>query len=906
MTPSALPESLPDWFEHLQALPASGRAEALQQVPESMRARLKALLSADAESDSCLEVALALPTQAALLEPERIDQIGPWRVLGELGRGGMGTVWLGERALDGTTQRGAIKLMRGRAGADDRVRFRRERQILATLDHPDIARLIDGGESSDGQPYLVVEFVRGETLAARLKLSPPDRQTAVTWVMRIAAAVQHAHQHLVIHRDLKPANVMITPEGGIKLLDFGVAKLLEPGTDVEDASTRVFTPGYASPEQLAGRSIGTATDVYSLGRMLAELLGSERVPRDLRAICDKACAEDIAERYPTMASLHADLLAWQRGLPVEANAASWWYRLQKLIGRHPIGTVAAVVALSVIVLFGWRWYAAGVRAETARVLAEQARAETERQLQRSQQVIGFYAQMFAGVAPEHAAGQKLAPTALLERAERLLRESPPADPVLHAELSASLGTLYQRLGDGANAVRLLKAGLAGNPPKNAQGELAHADREHSLALMLGDLDRREEALTFAESAKARRLRVAPDDARRQLESELALVNLHQGLRQIDAAVAAMARAETWSRRFELAPPDQLNVLQAQAALWIDQQQYQQAAGAATQSLALLAAHPTLDQPRRVELNRSLARARQGLGDLPGAEQAFAAAIAAQSSLVGDRGTRASGLHNDHAILLATLGRYADAKAAYEHAALLFAESGGLEPAENPRHLNNLCDTETGAGDYSAAVAHCSAALQKLIAAERPESDPERLLVASNLARASAYAGAPGPALEVLARLREQALATQGEGSFVAWLQAFRAVRIALLAKNPSAADRFAEITEAGMQQLFPAPHPWRARSLRVLARWQLERGDLNAAKAFLQQGEQEAEAVFPTEHPVRAQLALDRALLAIAEDDRVAAHKALALALPALQQCCAPTELDRAEAERLQARLADR
>ncbi|AVP98706.1 hypothetical protein C7S18_16590 [Ahniella affigens] len=904
MTPGDLPQSLSDWFAFLQPLPQSARAAALVTAPEAMRDRLLALLAADAAADSRLDAALALPIDADLLEPERMAQIGPWRILGELGRGGMGTVWLGERALDGTTQRGAIKLMRGRAGAEDRARFRRERHILAMLDHPDIARLIDGGEGPEGQPFLVVEFVRGDTLAARVKQAPPDRDTAIAWVTRIAAAVQHAHQHLVIHRDLKPANVMITPEGGIKLLDFGVAKLLDPGTGDDDASTRVFTPGYASPEQLAGRAVGTASDVFSLGRILSELLGLANLPRDLRAIRDKACAESVTERYPTMAALHADLRAWQHGLPVQATAPSWWYRGQKLVARHPIVSVAAAMGLSLILFLGWRWYAAGVRAEQARIVAEQARAETEMQLQRSQQVIGFYAQMFAGVAPEFAAGQKLAPAALLERAERLLRAAPPADPVLRAELSASLGTLYQRLGDGENAVRLLQAGLTDHPPPNAAAELDRADREQSLAYMLADLDRRDEALTFARAAQARRLRVAPQNTELQLESELVFVNLFLGQRQIDTAKAAMDRAETWSQQIELTPATKLDLLQARSALWIEQQQFQLAADAAVQSLELLAQNADLDQSRRVELNRSLARARQGLGDLRGAETAFAAAIAAQTTLVGDRGTRAFGLHNDHAILLATLGQFADAKAAYEHAAVLFAESGGPEPLLNPRHLNNLCDAETGSGDYALAVTHCRAALARLIAEQRPESDSERLLVESNLARARAYAGEPRPALAELALIRARAVAAQGDGSFVAWLQAFRAVRISLLAHDTRAADAWAQLTETGMRQLFPTPHPWRVRSLRILARWQLECGSYSEAKRYLEKGEREAESVLPPGHPVRAQLALDRAVIAVAESDLKTARSALAQALPALQQCCTASELDRSEAERLQTRLA--
>lgn len=903
MTESAPPRSLSEWFAHLQDLEAGARDAELKTLAAPLAARLRALLDADALPDHALSAALAVSAQADLLEPPARDRIGPWRVLGELGRGGMGSVWLGERELDGTLQRGAIKLMRGRAGQEDRTRFRRERQILATLDHPDIARLIDGGETDDGQPYLVVEFVRGETLAARLKEHRPDRHTAVAWAIRIAAAVQHAHQHLVIHRDLKPANVMITPEGGIKLLDFGVAKLLEPGTDVEDASTRVFTEGYASPEQLAGRAVGTTSDVYSLGRILIELLGPERLPQDLRTIVQKATEELSTERYPSMSALHDDLFAWQRGLPVQARSASIWYRSQKLIRRHPMVSIGAAFLIGVILLFGWRWYEAGVRATEQRDRAEAARALAERQLRRSQQVVRFYAEMFAGVAPEHAAGQKLAPAELLQRAERLLRDAAPEDPVLRADLSATLGTLYQRLGDGEHAVPLLQAGLAEAGEHDAMSELQRADREHALALILADLDRREEALTYATSAQARRQRAAPEDARQQFGSELLLANLYQGMHQLDAAQAAMTRAETWFAQLSPDSLDQLNLLQAQASLHLDRQQFAAALSAAEQAIRRLQTEPSLDQTRAVELQRSLARARQALGDLHGAEQAFAAAIAAQTQFIGDHGTRAMGLHNDHAILLASLGRFAEAKAEYEHAARLFAQTGGPAPEQNPRHLNNLCDTETGTGDYAQAIRHCQAALQLQIAEGRSDQDPDRLLLESNLARAQGYAGQTSAALRGLQSVRARALASQGEASFIAWLQAFRGVRIAILGSDQNLADEFARQTEQGLTSLFPTPHPWRARSLRTLVRWQWARGDLTQAQHYLDLGEQEAGAVFPDDHPVRAQLALDRALLAQARDDLSGARSSLTTALAILRQCCAPTEVDRAEAESLNARL---
>ncbi|MBK8286771.1 MAG: protein kinase [Ahniella sp.] len=727
----------------------------------------------------------------------------------------------------------------------------------------------------------------------------PDRATALLWIERIASAVQHAHQHLVIHRDLKPANVMITPELGVKLLDFGVAKLLDPDTADDDASTRVFTPGYASPEQLAGKAVGTGTDVYSLGRILAEVLGKDKVDNDLRSIVAKATAEAPSDRYLTMAELQDDLVAWRERRPVRAAASTWHYRLGKLLRRHPTGSVATVTALVVIVLLGWRWFDALGKAEQERARADLARVQAEQQLERSRSVVDFYARMFAGVAPEHTLGQSLAPAELLQRAEHLLTEAPPADPALLGELSASLGVLYQRLGDGENAVRLLTAGLAAPAPDDPYAGLLRADREHTLALILFDLGRNDEALAAAQRAQVLRQRFAPNDLRSQFQTELLLVNQWLGLRNTDEARAAMTRAETWFARLDAQPQDHLDRDTTRAILAMDEQRFADAASAASSALSVLNKTPDLDRTRSIELERTLARAHQALGELDLAAEAFARAIAAQREYIGDRGTRAMGLHNDYAILLATLGRFSDARAEYQLAAEVFAASGGPTPENNPRHLNNLCDADTGFGRYALAATYCQKALDLLLREERSETDPERLLVESNLARARGYAGFPAEAMKQLASVRDRALASQGPESFTATLQEFRSIRLALLAGQLDEARAFSERTSKSMLVVFPNPHPWRVRLWRAMALVSLQAGDLADAAAHLNTGEQEAIAVLPEQHPLRAQILLDRASLFKRQGNHAAAMTDLAKTLPVLRACCDEGEIDRAMAERL-------
>src|SRR5207253_391487 len=200
------------------------------------------------------------------------SRIGPYKIIREIGRGGMGTVYLAARA-DDFEKRVAIKLIKRGMDTDEILsRFRNERQILANLDHPNIARLLDGGTTTDGLPYFVMEYIEGQTIdeyCEARKLATAER---LQLFRMVCGAVHYAHQNLVVHRDLKPSNILVTPEGVPKLLDFGIAKILSPTGGLETTLIHALTPEYASPEQLRGQAVSTASDVYSLGVVLYQLL----------------------------------------------------------------------------------------------------------------------------------------------------------------------------------------------------------------------------------------------------------------------------------------------------------------------------------------------------------------------------------------------------------------------------------------------------------------------------------------------------------------------------------------------------------------------------------------------------------------------------------------------------------
>jgi serine/threonine protein kinase len=377
-------------FHEVADLSVEGRARYLDEcgVAGITRRELEALLAFDGRTCLSLELDIAQVAEHAV---DGLDSggvtCGPYRLGPLLGRGGMGAVYLAERIDGEVTQRVAVKLLR--AGMDDprmRQQFLAERQILAGLSHPHVARMLDAGHLSldsrttdsacahrDGQPWLAIEYVEGETLdvyGAQL-----TRHERIELFLKVCDAVSYLHRNLVVHRDLKPANILVTKDGQPKLLDFGIAKILDLTAGAGETSMRMLTPEYASPEQLAGRSVSTLTDVYSLGAVLYRLLTGEK-PRnidgdgsaetetrregkfaplslvapelrgDVEFIILKALRHDPQERYATVEQMAEDLESYLDNRPLRSRRDDRWYRARKLLRRYWVfpAAAAAVVA----------------------------------------------------------------------------------------------------------------------------------------------------------------------------------------------------------------------------------------------------------------------------------------------------------------------------------------------------------------------------------------------------------------------------------------------------------------------------------------------------------------------------------------------------------------------------------
>ena len=352
-----------------------------------LRTAVERLLTAHAKAGNFLNFAHGmvlqdLPALTEAIDDDAPERIGPYRIVRELGRGGMGTVYLAERDDPGLRKMVAVKVVHAASRFIVR-RFRTETQILAALEHPGIARLYDGGTTEQGLPYFVMEYVDGENLLAYCESRGATVADRVRLFGRVCDAVQYAHQNLIVHRDLKPSNILVAQDGEPKLLDFGIAKALSPsGEAIEETAffARVLTPQYASPEQIRDEAVTTASDVYALGVILSELLCGERpyhltsrgaaeierivceqapappsaqapdpLKKQLRGDLDnivlKALRKDPADRYATAAELAADLQRHADGYPVAAREVGRTYRAMKFVRRHRVSVAATAVAL---------------------------------------------------------------------------------------------------------------------------------------------------------------------------------------------------------------------------------------------------------------------------------------------------------------------------------------------------------------------------------------------------------------------------------------------------------------------------------------------------------------------------------------------------------------------------------
>ena len=526
-------ERIEELFEVALLLPENERRAFLDTATEDddVKREVASLLAADEAAGAFLGGGSA-NSAPPLLPGERL---AAYEVQHEIGRGGSGIVYLARRADGAFEQRVAIKVLRRTTGPPAlAARFENERRILASLEHPNLARIYDAGATTSGLPYLVMEYVEGlpiDEFAARHGLSIRAR---LELVIRVARAVHFAHQRLIVHRDIKPQNLLVTPDGEPKLLDFGIAKLLDDSTsnsgEITTAWVRVLTPNYASPEQVQGLPVTTASDVYSLGVLLYLLLTGElphhfqgashaeveralreetppppsRVPGaparelagDLDNIVAKAIAKAPGERYHSAAELAEDLERHLAGLPVQARALSLSYRMAKFVRRHRLAvSLASAAGLALVSL------SVALAAQAMRLRSERDTASRERA--RAEEIARFLTATFEHADLTATGGREVPLREVLDRAGERIAHELTDQPATRADLLATLSRVNLNLGlfDRARALageaRVLRESSAiAEPSKLAEvlfllasaqqnlGALAEAEVQFGRALAL--------------------------------------------------------------------------------------------------------------------------------------------------------------------------------------------------------------------------------------------------------------------------------------------------------------------------------------------------------------------------------------------------------------------------------------
>lgn len=735
-------------FEEALRLPPAERSGWLARAcdDKDLRAEVERMLGADQATGGGDFLAMAVRDAVGTLssgESREGQQVGAWRLIRELGRGGMGTVWLAERADGAYSAQVAIKFVRGALGsAELERRFRAERQILADLRHPGIARLVDGGTAPDGTPFLVMEYVEGETITAYAVRHNLDLRQRLALFCAVCAAVQHAHRALVVHRDIKPSNILVSEGGVAKLVDFGIAKLLaEDASGDTTAPFRLMTPSYASPEQIRGERVTVATDVYSLGVVLYELLAGEQpfatpdrgveaiqhrilqqdpappsaaaaraggassaVPAraltgDLDNIIMMALRKEPERRYPTVEHFADDVRRHLDGLPVLARPATPSYRMRKFLARHRTGASAAAVglaALSTVVAY-----------YTVRLSRERDVARLERAT--AEQVSTFLIRIFQDADPTHTRGDTVTVREALDRGRVRLASELAGQPRVRARLLSAIGMVYTNLAAYPQADTLLREALALSERTAGPDAAPTADALDNLAILANRRSDRANGRAWAE--RAVRIREALGDSLALARSlgELAVFPIAQGDLKTGRQLIERALAIQESR-LEPDDPDLATSLNTLASVQLNSSDYRGAIAALKRVQAIR--HRTLspNDPLQGQTLNLMAIAYHRLGVRDTAQQLYEQALAVRSRVFGpDHPETAQALSNLASVLMET-GQSDSAIALLQRALQIYRRHFGAEHATVANALMTLGNALGNAHDMGAAIPYYEQAI----------------------------------------------------------------------------------------------------------------------------------------------------------------------------------------------------
>ena len=858
--------------EALALTPAERRSwlEALDE-PESVKQKLRDLMTGAkaAESNDFLA---ALPRMtlsaeppddraAAAGEPSEGGCVGPYRLIRKLGAGGMGEVWLAARADDGMKRQVALKLPHLSWSRGLEERMRRERDILASLDHPNIAGIHDAGLDENKRPYLALEYVDGQTIDAYCTAHALPVRARLRLLLQVARAVAHAHARLIVHRDLKPANILVTAAAEVRLLDFGIAKLLEADSATESPLTlqvgRVLTVDYASPEQICGTPIGTASDIYSLGVVAYELLSGTKPYRlmrqsaaalekaieavdvraastvaanadtaralkgDLDAILNKAMRKEAGQRYATVEAMVEDIERHLESRPVLARPDSIGYKTRTFLRRNklPVAVVAAVALALLTALSMTVWQ------------AREARSQADR----AERVKSFLLSIFADADNDSEAGVHRSAADLLKLAQQRVNQESGGQPALAVELMTAIGSSMLGQGLMTEASVLLQQAVALSAQKLAPSDRLRCQAQVGYGQALAELGRNPEAVAqlqpCVESARRRGDVQTLNSALRWLSTaQFNIGGIEPGMASALAAVDSLSAPVGVGD--PITPLDVMRTHQAHAEA-LGQADRPGAVAAATAALAAASAvYGSRLAPSVLDIRASLALAQITEGQVAEGLRGLDALVPATTLLLGPKHSRVSKIAHLVGDAKLSAGDVTGAIAA-------FRLSVDVEDASAGNSAGNNAGFDRGLTRFFLASA--------LAAARRNDEALAMFAEASTLMSASAgplnvrtlrAVTAHAWQLAEAGRLRESNIefATLDPTK---WSDADRASyqrRLAVLRSLEGRHDEALRLAQAANEILRRNPNKnIRARGLQALGIIQLEAGDAAAASSALQQ-----------------------------------------------------------------------
>jgi len=823
-------------FDALVALPPEARAAWLDgaESDEALKREaleLAAAASTGREGADGLTRHIGELAARAVAPAAGVQRLGPYRLIEEIGSGGMGTVFLAERVEDDFDQRVAIKLLRGLPTRESTERMRRERQILADLSHPHIARLLDGGSTADGQPYLVMEYVEGVPLNAFCRSHALPLDARLRLLQKICGAVQYAHQRLVIHRDLKPANVLVRADGEPVLLDFGIAKLLGDTAEALQTGLPWFTPAYASPEQRGGRAVSTATDVYGLGLLLYEVAADAAPARDaagrlpplsagrarggrladLDRIVAKATHPEPERRYVSAAALADDLQRLLRGRPVQAAPDTLLYRLGKFASRHRFAVAAGAAVLVLAALFTWRLAQERDRALRAEALAQQQSATAE-------SVVDYLVSLFHSASPEEAGTRPIAPRDLVDRGRREIDTRLAAAPQQRARLLGALGRIYLEIGLPGEAAETLGAAADLERAYGTPRGRATWLMEQGHALNLAEQPEAAEPV-LREGLALLGENVAPEDRAlaADLLTTLALTQARNG--DPSAGYASARRALEYSAKAK----GEDSTLHAQSLYTLAETEMRlgrldAAEADARRSIELMRKHHPDDAPEVLSAQGFLSSVYEQQGRYADGEQLLRRMLEVRLRTLDPGSAWAITARNNLAQAIQLQGRIVEATALLRENVERMREKHEESSSSYLIGLNNLASLLEQAGDHATALTMFTEVFDRASQGSADAPDPRLSIFRQNLGRSLMLNGR----LDAARPLIEQPI--EGDAASL----------------------------DLGIE---------RGRRLVHLAEWMRRSGRLDEAKAYADQAAAAFGALYAADHPRLGAVARTRGLI---------------------------------------------